>query len=580
MDKASYKKLLLDNVTAHYKLAEEGKENEINNKAKSITENLEICDRIEPIAKKQAYITLKDHKKEFPNVIKCRLINPTKSNIGKISKQILQSINGKLRNELKLKQWRSTNETLTWFKNLIDKDQLQFIQLDIVDFYPSINEELFNKAIKFAEKYITITDQDKDILQNARQSLLYHDNRSWHKKTGLFDVTMGSYDGCELCELVGLLIIHTVREKFPNINFGLYRDDGLGAHKKLTKSQLNRIEKSLHATFKSLGLAITVETSKHTVDFLDVTLNLQNNTFSPYRKENDTPLYIHRESNHPPHIAKQLPISINKRLNDISCNKEVFDNAKDDYEKALKESKLKNRLKFENQTQRKKRPRKRKNNKQIWFTPPFCAQLSTKLGREFLNLIDKHFPITNTLHKIFNRRTIKLSFSVSKNMETIIQDHNKRILSEKPQTKNKLCNCRDKDNCPVQNKCQEEKVIYKAIVTTNDNTEAEYIGCTTTTFKERYANHKKSISHERYQHETALSTFIWANNLQQDPKIKWEIVAKSSTYQPGNKTCQICVLEKFYIIEGMRNKNSLNKKTDVGNKCIHRRNATFAYSVT
>ena len=269
--------------------------------------------------------------------------------------------------------------------------------------------------------------------------------------------------------------------------------------------------------------------SKHTVNFLDVTLDLQSNTFAPYRKENDTPLYIHRESNHPPHISKQLPISINKRLNDISCNKEVFDYAKDEYEKALKESNLRSKLNFEDKTQRKKkRPRKRKHQNQIWFTPPFCAQLTTKLGQEFLSLIDKHFPITNPLHKIFNRRTIKLSFSCSKNMATIIQDHNKKILSEKPQTKQKLCNCRDKPNCPVQNKCQEENVIYKATVTADENTEAEYIGSTTTTFKDRYSNHKKSLNHERYNHETALSTFIWANNLQQQPKIKWQILKKAA----------------------------------------------------
>ena len=164
-------------------------------------------------------------------------------------------------------------------------------------------------------------------------------------------------------------------------------------------------------------------------------------------------------------------------------------------------------------------------------------------------------------------------------METLIQDHNKKILAEKTTPKNNLCNCRDKNNCPVQNQCQEEDVIYKATVTTEENTEAEYIGSTTTTFKARYSNHKKSITHEKYQHETALSTFIWANNLQQNPRIKWKIVKKSSTYQPGNKTCQLCVLEKFYIIEGLKNTHSLNKKTDIGNKCIHRRNATFAYSV-
>ena len=129
------------------------------------------------------------------------------------------------------------------------------------------------------------------------------------------------------------------------------------------------------------------------------------------------------------------------------------------------------------------------------------------------------------------------------------------------------------------NKCLEDNLIYKATVKDNE-TEAEYIGCTTTTFKDRFANHKKSIKHERYQHDTALSTYIWTNNLQNDPKITWKIVKKCHLYQPGQKTCQMCLLEKYYIIQGMKKNNSLNKKTDIGNKCVHVRDATFAYAIT
>ena len=252
--------------------------------------------------------------------------------------------------------------------------------------------------------------------------------------------------------------------------------------------------------------------------------------------------------------------------------------AKYDYEKALRDSSLKSKLKYD-ENAKKKRRRKKIKNQQIWFTPPFCALLKTKLGEEFLLLIDKHFPITNPLHKIFNRNTIKLSYSCSENMETIIQNHNRKILSEKTTTAKRLCNCRDPKTCPVENKCLEDNLIYKATVKDNE-TEAEYIGCTTTTFKDRFANHKKSIKHERYQHDTALSTYIWTNNLQNDPKITWKIVKKCHLYQPGQKTCQMCLLEKYYIIQGMKKNNSLNKKTDIGNKCVHVRDATFAYAIT
>ena len=343
-------------------LYEDETEDTINQKAKLITEELEISDKVEPIAKKTAYITLKDHKEEWPNDVKCRLINPAKSNIGKISKTILQNINEQIRSKLKLKQWRSTADTLEWFKGIKNKKDLQFIQIDIVDFYPSITSELFDKALKFAETVVHITEQQKSILKNSRDSILFHNNRNWQKKSGLFDVTMGSYDGCELCELIGLFIIDTVNKKHPEIDFGLYCDDGLGTIKIIPKSHLIRVEKKLHKTFKDIGLTITCNTkATNVVNFLDVTLNLHKNTFSPFRKPNDIPVYIHKDSNHPPHITKQLPISINKRLNKISSNEEIFESAKHDYEKALKESKLESTLKYEAPTENTK-PKRRKTS--------------------------------------------------------------------------------------------------------------------------------------------------------------------------------------------------------------------------
>ena len=49
------------------------------------------------------------------------------------------------------------------------------------------------------------------------------------------------------------------------------------------------------------------------VNFLDVTLNLSKDTFEPYKKENDIPIYIHTSSNHPPSVIKQIPKSISHR---------------------------------------------------------------------------------------------------------------------------------------------------------------------------------------------------------------------------------------------------------------------------
>ena len=306
---------------------------------------------------------LKDHKPKFPNEIKCRLINPTKSNIGKISKQILQKINDKVRSQLGLQQWRSTEDTITWFKNIPNKKNLEFIQFDIEDFYPSISEDLFNKALDFAGQVTHISQEERKILKNARQSILYHNDRVWQKHQGLFDVTMGSYDGCEVCETVGLFIIYTIRQEFPQLDFGLYRDDGVGAMTITPKPEQVRTEKKLKAAFKKhFGLTITCDTGLNTINSLDVTFNMKNETYAPYRKPNDVPLYIHRESNHPPHVTKQLTTSVSKRLNTISCNKETFDEAKEDYEKALHDSNLCSSLKFEDKSKQKK-PKKTEKKK-------------------------------------------------------------------------------------------------------------------------------------------------------------------------------------------------------------------------
>ena len=50
-----------------------------------------------------------------------------------------------------------------------------------------------------------------------------------HKKNGVkdFDVTMGTLDGSEICEVLGLYILHKLGEKYGKERIGLYRDDDL-----------------------------------------------------------------------------------------------------------------------------------------------------------------------------------------------------------------------------------------------------------------------------------------------------------------------------------------------------------------
>ena len=107
----------------------------------------------------QTYITIKDHKDNFPPSISCRLINPSKTDVGKISKTILYKINIQSLPPIKFDQWKNINSVINWFKNISEKKSCTFIVIDIENFYPTISLELFNKVLQLAKGLCKITDK-------------------------------------------------------------------------------------------------------------------------------------------------------------------------------------------------------------------------------------------------------------------------------------------------------------------------------------------------------------------------------------------------------------------------------------
>ena len=83
-----YNKLLKDNTTKSYKKSTDRLEKAINMKANNIAKKIQLSDRIECLAKIPAFITLKDQKNNFQSILQCRPINPSKSELGKVSKSI------------------------------------------------------------------------------------------------------------------------------------------------------------------------------------------------------------------------------------------------------------------------------------------------------------------------------------------------------------------------------------------------------------------------------------------------------------------------------------------------------------
>ena len=148
---------------------------------------------------------------------------------------------------------------------------------------------------------------------------------------------MGSYDGAEVCELIGLFLLQQLSSMININSVGLYRDDGLSALK-LTGPQADSLRKSIIRIFKDCDLQVTVETSLKCTDFLDVNMDLTTGKYWPFRKQNSELLYINTKSNHPPTIIKHIPAAITHRIASLSCNNEEYIKALPAYKEALERS--------------------------------------------------------------------------------------------------------------------------------------------------------------------------------------------------------------------------------------------------
>ena len=84
------------------------------------------------------------------------------------------------------------------------------MQYRIEEFYPSISEDVLKKALDHAKTFVDISSEEEETIMHCGKSLLLNNTDIWIKKEGNkdSDVTMGSFDGAEICDLVGLNILH------------------------------------------------------------------------------------------------------------------------------------------------------------------------------------------------------------------------------------------------------------------------------------------------------------------------------------------------------------------------------------
>ena len=183
---------------------------------------------------------------------------------------------------------------------------------------------------------------------------------------------------------------------------------------------------------------------------------------------------------------------------------------------------------------------RRKNRKRniIWFNPPYNKNVKTNIGKIFLKLVDKHFPKSNKLHKIFNRNTLKVSYSCTENMAQIIKKHNKKITNTTDKSTNPACNGRIKTKCPLNANCLQPSVIYQVTTKSKDNLEKNLHRTNRKTLEtmELQAHiviHQQEI---RTQHSPP-SKYLWdlKDKNQDTPEISWKIKKSAPAYNSNSK---------------------------------------------
>ena len=147
---------------------------------------------------------------------------------------------------------------------------------------------------------------EKEIIFETKQPLLVSEGTLWTKKSNTdFDVPMGSFDSAEVCDLVGLFLLSELEKLKVDVQFGLYKDDGL-AVTRLSPQRAENVKKKICSLFQKHGLRITIEANKQVVQYLDVELNLEDGSFKPFVKPNDILifLFLHFYFHH--HVSKYL----------------------------------------------------------------------------------------------------------------------------------------------------------------------------------------------------------------------------------------------------------------------------------
>ena len=165
------------------------------------------------------------------------------------------------------------------------------------------------------KNYVEITDKQYQLMLACRKTVLKNNDTTWIK-TGLdnFDVPKGGYDSAQIADLVALYILNALCKIVDPIQIRLYHDDGILYIPDSDGPKCSSIQKKIIRAFKFLGFRIEISSNINKANFLDVTLNLSENSYRPFLKTNQYSSYINVNPHHPSFIIKQIPKAVNKEI--------------------------------------------------------------------------------------------------------------------------------------------------------------------------------------------------------------------------------------------------------------------------
>ena len=264
-------------------------------------------------------------------------------------------------------------------------------------------------------------------------------------------------------------------------------------------------------------------------------------------------------------------------MTNLSKSKREFDFIKNTYQDALTDSNYSYELNYHTEKNTYRKTERKRRRKIIYFQPPFSLNVVTPIGRKFLTLVKKTFNPNHPLYKFLNPKCIKISYCCLPNVKNEITSINRKVRgnTEANTIAQSLCNCRgrikDPSVCPLKGECKTEQLVYRADVESGGKNMV-YVGSTANSFKERYRNHKYSLTHRKGGAPTALSTYFWLEKDKgNDPKITWSIVRKVHGKYTRKNGCPLCNRERLEIARVNKNK-TLNKRNELKSNCPHNRN--------